>query len=217
MGNVYKSVLAGGTTPTPITPSDSSPASMTAGTAYEPTTNGYAIENQPATLTPNNTTPPSIASDTIYKGGGTGKAIASIATNGNGVAPSTSGQYFASGWNRMTTPGYAYSEQPKQCKVGSATISTTGTTTITLGFQPKYICYRVATSSTSTDVGVLYVYDERYSTTKQLLSSAAAYLQAETISGNTGNNRMSSITSTGFVVNKATNSSRTHLDYFAIG
>ena len=169
----------GGATGTPITPSNSSPASMTAGTDYEPTANGYAIESyteldpsnsepwptitsgtiykavdngyaiesvntvtpsnsnplnlrphaiysidenyreggylvqsEPTALTPNNTSPPSIASGTIYKGGGTGNAIASIATNGNGVTPSSSGKYFYSGWNRMTSWGYAYSSQP---------------------------------------------------------------------------------------------------------
>jgi hypothetical protein len=169
----------GGVTPTSITPSNSSPASMTAGTDYEPTANGYAIESyteldpsnsepwptitsgtiykavdngyaiesvntvtpsnsnplnlrphaiysidenyreggylvqsEPTALTPDNSSPPAIASGTIYKGGGTGKAIASIATNGNGVTPSPSGKYFYSGWNRMTSAGYAYSSQP---------------------------------------------------------------------------------------------------------
>lgn len=43
MGNAFRSVLASGGAGTPITPSDSSPVSMTGGETYEPTTNGYAI------------------------------------------------------------------------------------------------------------------------------------------------------------------------------
>lgn len=97
---------------TSITPSDSSPVSLATTKNYNPTTTGYAIKNSPASLTPDNTSPPSIASGTIYRGGGTGKAIASIATNGSSVTPSSSGQYFYSGWNRMTAAGYAYSSQP---------------------------------------------------------------------------------------------------------
>lgn len=91
-----------------ITPSDSSPASMSSGSNYSPTTNGYAIENSPTTLTPNNSSPPSIASGTIYKGGGSGYAISSYSS----VTPSTSGASFSSGMVKMESSGYAYSAKP---------------------------------------------------------------------------------------------------------
>lgn len=42
----------GGVTPTPITPSDSTPAALTANTPVNPTANGYAIESQPQNVTP---------------------------------------------------------------------------------------------------------------------------------------------------------------------
>ena len=42
----------GGVTPTPITPSDSTPAALTANTPVNPTANGYAIESQPQAVTP---------------------------------------------------------------------------------------------------------------------------------------------------------------------
>ena len=67
----------GGSSATPITPSNSSPASMTAGTAYEPTTNGVAIESY-LSVTPKNTIPESLTSGSIYKMEGAGKAVASV-------------------------------------------------------------------------------------------------------------------------------------------
>lgn len=42
----------GGVTPTPITPSDSMPAALTANTPVNPTANGYAIVSQPQNVTP---------------------------------------------------------------------------------------------------------------------------------------------------------------------
>ena len=238
----YAAGGGGGGTATPITPSNSSPASMTTGTTYEAMGTGYAIASY-SSVTPSNSSPVSLSSGSIYKMGGAGKAVASVAditpsdsspaalTSGSiykaggagyaiassptSVTPSSSGTYFSSGIKKMTSSGYAYSSQPTPCKVGTVTMSSSTTTTITLGFQPKYICYRIGT--TSTDSSLLYVYDERYSTTKQLLASGNLYLTSENISGNTGANRISSITSTGFVVNKSTNSTRTHLEYFAIG
>ena len=239
MGNVFRSVLeSGGVTPTPIIPSNSSPASMSANVAYEPTANGYAIEsyssvtpsdstpvaltngaiykaggagyaieNQPATLTPNNTSPPSIASDTIYKGGGTGKAIASIATNGNGVTPSTSGQYFASGWNRMTSSGYAYSSE-KLMKVGTFTNNTSAQTTVNCGFKPKYLAV------TFSDPDLMWIYDERVSTTQYNLAGNQTYKTARNL-GTTNANNLYSIDSTGFTTNKQSKAGTGY--YFAIG
>ena len=69
----------GGITPTSITPSNSSPASMTAGTAYEPTANGVAIASY-SSVTPSNSSPVTLSSGSIYKMGGAGKAVASVST-----------------------------------------------------------------------------------------------------------------------------------------
>lgn len=194
-----------------VTPSNVSPVSLTSGAIYKMGGAGKAVASV-ADITPSDSSPAALTSGSIYKAGGAGYAIASSPTS---VTPSSSGTYFSSGIKKMASSGYAYSAQPTPCKVGNVTMSSSTTTTITLGFQPKYICYRIGT--TSTDSSLLYVYDERYSTTKQLLASGNLYLTSENISGNTSANRISSITSTGFVVNKSTNSTRTHLDYFAIG
>lgn len=72
MANVYQSVLdAGGSTPTSITPSNSSPAFMSSGGTYQPTANGYAIESY-SSKTPSDSTPPSVSSGDIVKMGGAG-------------------------------------------------------------------------------------------------------------------------------------------------
>lgn len=164
----------GGATGTPITPSNSSPASMTSGTTYEAQANGYAIASY-SSVTPSNSSPVALSSGSIYKMGGAGKAVASVTDitpsdstpaalssgtvykaggagyayatqqtstsitpsntspaymsantkytptavgyaissySSTSVTPTTSGTAFSSGWNRMTSFGYAYSSQP---------------------------------------------------------------------------------------------------------
>lgn len=61
----------GGTTPTSITPSNSSPAAMSSGGVYQPTANGYAIESYDS-KTPSDSTPPTVSSGDIVKMGGAG-------------------------------------------------------------------------------------------------------------------------------------------------
>ena len=65
-------------TPASITPSDSSPASLTANTPVTPSANGYAIASNPTSLTPSNSSPATISSGTIYKASAGGKAVASV-------------------------------------------------------------------------------------------------------------------------------------------
>lgn len=75
---IYLSRKKGGTVATPITPSNSSPAQMTANTPVNPTANGYAIESY-NTKTPSNSSPVALASGEIDKIGGNGYAIESYA------------------------------------------------------------------------------------------------------------------------------------------
>ena len=78
MANVYESVLAsGGPTPTDITPSNSSPAAMSADGVYKATAAGYAIASY-SSKTPSNSSPASLTSGSIYKMSGSGKAVASV-------------------------------------------------------------------------------------------------------------------------------------------
>lgn len=135
----YAAGGGGGVTPTSITPSNSSPASMTAGNAYEPTANGYAISSY-TRVTPLNTSPVGLSSGSIYKMDSSGFAIntysnltpsdysSPVSLQNSGVykptescyaissytdiSPSSSGTYFASGMNNMSTSGYAYSSKP---------------------------------------------------------------------------------------------------------
>ena len=146
MGNMFRCTLKGGGSGTSITPSNSSPVSMTGGETYTPTTNGVAVESvtnltpantsppsistgniyKPTTsgvavesvtnLTPANASPPSISTGNIYKPTTSGQAIASIATNGSSVTPSSSGKYFYPGWNKMESSGYAYSSKPGESR-----------------------------------------------------------------------------------------------------
>lgn len=75
---IYLSRKKGGTVATPITPSNSSPAQMTANVAVNPTVNGYAIESYDS-VTPSST-PTSISSGDIVKIGGSGVIVDSIPT-----------------------------------------------------------------------------------------------------------------------------------------
>lgn len=139
MGNAYRSVLASGGAATPLTPSNSSPVTMTAGETYTPTKNGKAVESI-TDVTPSNSSPATLSTNTIYKPTTNGKAVASVTDlssswlqtlsantvykNGSSAqyainsysssskSPSSSGTYFSSGWNYMNSSGYAYSSQP---------------------------------------------------------------------------------------------------------
>lgn len=71
-GGVYKATASGyamGSRPTNITPSDSSPVSLTTGTGnyYRVLSAGYAIENSPTSVAPSDSNPPQLASGTIYR------------------------------------------------------------------------------------------------------------------------------------------------------
>ena len=130
----------GGATGTPITPSNSSPASMTSGTTYEAQANGYAIASYNS-VTPSNSSPVSLSDGSIYKMTGSGKAVASVTditpsnsspaamtsgavykAGGGGYAiesyqsktPTQPGTAFNSGMVKMSAAGYAYTDQAEQ-------------------------------------------------------------------------------------------------------
>lgn len=73
---IYLSRKKGGTVATPITPSNASPALMTANVAVNPTGNGYAIESY-SSITPSST-PTQVVNNQIVKVGGTGIIIDDI-------------------------------------------------------------------------------------------------------------------------------------------
>lgn len=98
---IYLSRKKGGTVATPITPSNSSPAQMTANTPVNPTGNGYAIESY-NTKTPSNSSPAALASGEIDKIGGNGYAIesySSITPSNSSPATITSGSIYKASAN----------------------------------------------------------------------------------------------------------------------
>lgn len=94
---------------TSITPSNSSPASMSSGTLYTPSASGYAISSY-SSVTPSNSSPATLSSGSIYKMGGAGKAVASVTS----VAPSntspaslTSGTVYKPSANGVAISSYS--------------------------------------------------------------------------------------------------------------
>lgn len=139
-GWVNGNKVSGSYTPpsaTAITPSNSSPASMTSGATYEAQANGYAIASY-SNVTPGSI-PSSVSSGAIVKVGGAGMIVDEVSgmtptstpkalTNGktyymegggyaiNSYAsasktPTASGNSFDAGWNLMTAGGYAHTTQ----------------------------------------------------------------------------------------------------------
>ena len=98
-------------------------------------------------------------------------------------------------------------------KAGTVTLSTSSTTTVTLGFRPTYISYTIYASGVPK---TMITYDYMYiDSNTQVMAGASTYVKEESISGNTSSGRISSITSTGFVINKATSSSAITVKYIA--
>ena len=173
---IYLSRKKGGTVATPITPSNSSPAQMTANVAVNPTANGYAIASYDS-VTPSST-PTSVSANDVVKIGGSGVIVDSI----------------------------------QNCKVGTATLSSNTSTTIELGFTPKYICTRHGFSNTTFFINV---YNEDVRSGYSIFGGTSANL-SWTAFPTTDTNRLNSLTSTGFVFNKVS-AGATTLSYFAIG
>ena len=195
---------------TDATPSNSSPVSLTSGTVYKMGGAGKAVASV-TDITPSDSSPVSMSSGSIYKAGSAGYAIASNPTS---VTPSSSGVYFSSGIKKMTSSGYAYDTQMPNVKVGSITLSTSSTTTVTCGFQPKQICLFMISSGGTI---LMHIYDSNYSSSYAFFAGSGAYASRVSLT-NTTTNRLGQVTSTGFVMNKVSSSTNTGpYYYFAIG
>lgn len=229
-------------TPPSITPSNASPAALTSGSAVTPSANGYAIESY-SSITPSNSSPATITSGSIYKASANGKAVASVtditpttidgpvSMSANTVYRPTVGSYAINSYTTVsssdTNPpnlttgnmyripttagagGYLYkSSGLGKCKAGTFT-SSTSSQTINLGFQPKYLLVM-------TDGRTSNIYDVSYSSTQAVYAATNAYSTNYTISGNSSNNHISAISSTGFTYNKSGSAGST-IYYFAVG
>lgn len=198
-----------------ISPSNSTPAELTSMGAYHSNNSGYAIHDYRG-LDPSNVTPGTLTSGEFYQPNRNGYAIQSYSSPSQ--AQLNAGYYFSSGFVKMPSSGYAYSSQPTACKTGSVTLSTSTTTSVTLGFEPKFIC--VWTYKDSSHMNSV-IYNSSLSTSKQMngamngSTTSAAYNDMPYTS--TGVGRINSINSTGFVIGKANTTFGTTAYYFAIG
>ena len=192
---------------TNITPSNSSPVSLSSGSIHKMDGAGYAIQSY-SDLTPSSS-PSSVSSGSIYKMGGSGYVINNYSSSS--VRPSSSGASFSSGWNYMNSSGYAYYPKPAY-KTGTFTASTSTTTSVTLGFKPKYLAVYFPISSSAR---TMWIYDERISTSQYVLGSSSVYASLSNI-GSTSNYRLYSIDSNGFTCSKIGTAGVTAY-YFAIG
>lgn len=150
------------------------------------------------TFTPTSITPsssaPAMTANNVYQPTTDGFAI--DAYNPDAVIPSANGTYFPSGFNKMTTSGYAY-DNPVYTAIGTFQGSTSVRRKITLGFKPKYLAIMPATTSES--YRYAYIYNQDISTTQYFLALGTGTswdnLNSET------NNRLGRIDSDGFTMN----------------
>jgi hypothetical protein len=236
-GSIYKASANGKAVAsiTDITPSNSSPAQMTANTPVNPTANGYAVKSytavtpsstevgvndgdvivvraqgvvmNPPGVSPSNSSPTYIYPKDVVRFLQDGYAIKSYTAK----TPSDSSPASVSSGAiiKASSSGYLYSSSGLgKCKAGAFTTITTGSQTINLGFQPKYIMVM-------SEGRTINIYDYSYSSTKAVYATTSTYPTEYTISGNTSNNRISAISSTGFTFNKSGTAGATEY-YFAM-
>lgn len=94
---------------------------------------------------------------------------------------------------------------------GTFATDATNSTSVNLGFKPKYLAIRPASG---TSVTLIMTYNENYSQTTFKSATSTAY-SANTALGGSANGRLYSINNNGFTVNKL--SGVNSFDYFAIG
>ena len=205
-------VNVSGGSATPITPSNANPVALTSGVAVEPTANGYAIQSYDS-VTPSST-PASVASGDIVKIGGSGVIVDSVPSP-TSVTPSDSTPPQLSQGNiyEPTANGYLYETEQPKVKIGTFNPSTSTTTTINCGFQPKYIAVLLLKSDKST--GGMCIYNADVTTSYQYYASSASSVSRVSLPS-ASSYQINSITSTGFIFNK-TSTAFPNAYYFAIG
>ena len=152
--NNYRYVDTSAYEPTNITPSDSSPVSLSSGSIYKAGGNGYAIESQPTSITPSDNAPIFLSSSGIYKPSTSGYAIKN---NPPTKTPSDTSPASVSNGQiiKSSAAGYLYkTEQTKSITLlGSITISDTNGHNVSLSKSIKNFRYCMVCfgSSVATD------------------------------------------------------------------
>lgn len=201
-------------TPTSLTPSNTTPATITSGNSYTATANGYAIESY-TNLSPSSGAPQNINSGTIYKATTNGKAVSEIYTvSSSDIYPPNvvPGPVFTS-----DNSGYLYATVQPKVKKGTFTTSGSSVTefTVNVGFKPDTIIIFFngasgSMSGSSVATGATrYIYDSSTNSSYGFrgykgASSDSVNMAEVTTSGDT---RVSQITSSGFVWRNAAGTS----------
>lgn len=147
-------------TPTSLTPSNSSPATITSGATYTATANGKAVASV-TDITPSNSSPVSLSSGSIYKPSASGYAISSYSSK----TPSDSSPASVSSGAiiKASASGYLYASSglknvPTYFSGISATYNNangTNSVSVTSGKKYLFIAIRHSTSSTTPgDAGI---------------------------------------------------------------
>ena len=203
-------------TPTSLTPSNSSPATITSGNTYTATANGKAVESV-TDITPTTIDGPvSMSANTVYRPTVSSYAINSYTT----VSSSDTNPPNLTTGNMYRIPtaagagGYLYkSSGLKKVKTGTFTTSTSSYVTVTCGFEPKYVAIE-GDGSTSSGKHFMTIYNSDTSTSQSYFANASTY--PSTVNNGTSTNNAISITSTGFTYRMTISPVRT-CRYFAIG
>lgn len=240
-------VNVAGVTPTPITPSNSSPAALTSGSAVSPTANGYAIESY-STVTPQEGIANQLVSGSLVKMNGSGYGIKDFTqitpsnevpvflTSSKFYKPSSSGYAIFSYSNKTpsdsspasvssgaiikaSASGYLYSTIQPKVKTGTVTLSTSGTTTVTCGFEPKYIALMVYKDATHFSESIYNKDVSTSNTYRGAINGGSSGCGASSfpVTSTSTAGLIMSTSSTGFKVAAASTAHGTNGYYFAIG
>lgn len=205
-----------------VTPSDYSPPYLYQNNIYKPQAHGYLYSSQqvtPTSITPSNSTPVALTALTPVNPMANGYAISSYSSK----TPSDSSPASVSSGAiiKASASGYLYSTVQPKVKIGTFTYSTSSTTSINVGFKPKYLCI-MSYGSDDTHVSV-NSYNQDMSTTKNIrggrnssnMDARVITIPATSSSSYVG--KLLSIDSNGFTVDKGGTSVGANAYYFAIG
>ena len=212
--------------PYAITPSNIIPYMLLQDIPMQPTEVGYAIESY-TYVTPSDSSPTAMNGNNTYivdpnvGTSGTFGYIIQHQPTSKTPSDSSPAAVTANSIIKPTAAGYLYSSSGLgKCKAGTATLSTSNTTTVTLGFTPKYISVLVYKDSTHYNQSV---YDEHVSSSQTVRSAkngstvASTTISLPTTSSSATPAKILSISNTGFVIDVATTVAGTSAYYFAIG
>lgn len=199
-----------------LVPSNTPPTYFNSGAHLTATGNGYAITGY-TDIMPSNSSPVRLNSANVYRAQSSGYAIQYY----NDETPSDIDPPIITTGNiiRATANGYFYETQQSggNFATGSVENSTSATTKVTLGFQPKYVCVLTKVGTGTARLVNIYNYD--YSTTKAYWGSttSAGSLTEYTIGSGSTTYRIASIDNDGFTLGLTTSAWLGTCYYFAIG